>query len=272
MIRRSPSPTRNYSILSNSVLTDSELTWEARGLLAYLLSKPDNWKVLPKALVKESPKAGRDKVYRMLEELKCAGYIVAEQMRLEGGQMGGMEYVVYDTPQEQEPELSGDFTVSGFAVSGSAVSGSAVSGESGCIVNTHSYKELSRANTETTNDSGESGSEMAVAEKSARKKREYTPEFEQLWNLYPRKTGRTNAVDAYHARVRGGLAHDEMLQAVINYARVKSSTPLHYLMHFSTFFGPHERWKDYLDGAAGILEADGSARTMNILQQFIEGD
>jgi hypothetical protein len=243
------------------VLADDTLSWEARGLLAYLLSKPDNWQVLPKALIKESPNAGRDKVYRILDELKSAGYIMSEQIRGTNGQMGAMEYVVYDTPQAEEPQVSGDFTVTGNTVSGKTVYGNAVSGKHGRIVNTDSYQELNEPITEENNDSGESVTEIVVAEKPARKKRDYTPEFMRLWGIYPRQVNITASIDKYNQLLNDGVSYEEMLTAVTNYARVKASTSVQYLMHFTTFFGPHERWKDYLDGASGLLEAEQSERS-----------
>ena len=34
---------RNYTVLGNHLLTDRKLSWEARGLLCYPLSRPDDW-------------------------------------------------------------------------------------------------------------------------------------------------------------------------------------------------------------------------------------
>jgi hypothetical protein len=127
-IRRSPSALRrNFTIVSNPTITDSRLSWEARGLLVYLLSKPDHWKVNVKHLISESPSAGREKIYRILNELEAAGYITQEQTRCEGGEFSEMERIVHDIS---------DSTVVGKTVYGKTVNGSAVYGKPVDIVNT----------------------------------------------------------------------------------------------------------------------------------------
>jgi len=127
-IRRSPSALRrNFTIVSNPTITDSRLSWEARGLLVYLLSKPDHWKVNVKHLISESPSAGREKVYRILNELEEAGYITQEQTRCKGGEFSEMERIVHDVSES---------TVVGKTVYGKTVNGSAVYGKPVDIVNT----------------------------------------------------------------------------------------------------------------------------------------
>jgi hypothetical protein len=56
------------------------ISWEARGLHAYLMSKPDNWQVIMSELISAGP-AGKDKMRRMLEELEGAGYLLRERIR-----------------------------------------------------------------------------------------------------------------------------------------------------------------------------------------------
>ena len=72
MIIRTPNRNR-YTIISKVPLEDGRLSWKARGLLSYLLSKPDNWTVVVAHLVKEAPD-GRDSVRAGLRELEDAGY------------------------------------------------------------------------------------------------------------------------------------------------------------------------------------------------------
>ena len=36
---------RQYVIIEQSVVEDSRLSWAARGILGYLLSRPDNWQI-----------------------------------------------------------------------------------------------------------------------------------------------------------------------------------------------------------------------------------
>lgn len=141
MIRRSPSQLRgNFTILANATLSDARLSWEARGLLSFLLSKPDHWVINVKHLINESPSAGRDKIYSMLKELEDSGYLTQERKRDNQGHWGETERVVHELPTVS--------TVSGFAVSGSAVSG-----KSGDIVSTEVKKVLNKERTEFNSSS-----------------------------------------------------------------------------------------------------------------------
>lgn len=108
-IRRAPDDERGaYTIIDNSTLQDKCLTWEARGMLAFLLSKPSKWSVQVGNLVSASPNAKRDKVYALLSELETAGYIVTKRMHDDEGRFTGIERWVYELPQP----------ISGISVSG----------------------------------------------------------------------------------------------------------------------------------------------------------
>lgn len=92
-IIRTKSPHR-FTIVSNELLVESNpLSWEATGLLVYLLSKPDNWKISIAALTKIG-KCGKNKIESILRELKQLGYIVGKRHFT-----GKYDYYVYDTPQ-----------------------------------------------------------------------------------------------------------------------------------------------------------------------------
>jgi 1,2-phenylacetyl-CoA epoxidase PaaB subunit len=86
----------NYSIVSNYTFNDSRLTWEARGVLAYLLTKPDGWVVRRTDLVKQAPN-GEYQIRRILKELQSNGYMVREKKRHSSGKF---YYVteVYEQP------------------------------------------------------------------------------------------------------------------------------------------------------------------------------
>src|SRR5512147_319226 len=107
MIVRAPRPQAGYTVLRNETLSDRRLSWAARGLLAYLLSKPDHWRVSPAHLVTETADArvssGRDAVYALLGELETAGYIVRVQGRAEDGRMAEVERHIHEEPQPSAP-------------------------------------------------------------------------------------------------------------------------------------------------------------------------
>lgn len=97
MIIRSPRPDR-YAIISNETLRDSRLSFRARGVLAYLLSMPDNWQTSSDRLAKETTE-GRDAIRAALRELQSAGYIARHRSQGDDGRWKS-ELIVWDHPDD----------------------------------------------------------------------------------------------------------------------------------------------------------------------------
>lgn len=87
-----------YARIDNRALRDKALSWKARGLLAYLLSMPDNWETNIEHLAKQGPD-GRAAVSAGLKELQKAGYLHRQRVRGESGRMSGWESVIHEQPQ-----------------------------------------------------------------------------------------------------------------------------------------------------------------------------
>ena len=102
-IIRGPRRTGNFYVLDKTISEDVRLTWAARGLLIYLLGKPDHWRVSPAALRNETSASrkptGRDGVYALLDELIQAGYVTRTQERLPSGLLGETNYLVSEAPE-----------------------------------------------------------------------------------------------------------------------------------------------------------------------------
>lgn len=73
----------NYTSISNAFLQDNSLSFEARGLGASLLSRPDDWEINVNALMIEG-NIGRDKVRKIINELIQAGYMYRSKNRTSG--------------------------------------------------------------------------------------------------------------------------------------------------------------------------------------------
>lgn len=97
MIKRSPRPEAHYLIVTNQVVRDSTLSFKARGILAYLLSMPDNWKVSASAIARASDRDGRESILTGLKELENAGYLKRWKHKDDAGNITN-ESVIYDTP------------------------------------------------------------------------------------------------------------------------------------------------------------------------------
>ena len=71
---------QRFLVVDQRVVEDERLSWAARGVVCYLLSRPGNWKVLPRDLQKRGD-LGRDGIYRVLRELLKVGYAEYHQIR-----------------------------------------------------------------------------------------------------------------------------------------------------------------------------------------------
>lgn len=96
MIRRAPRPDNGFTIIHNATLRDCHLSWRARGLLAYILSLPDNWTVTSGHLEQQAPE-GREAVRAGLRELERHGYMTRHRFHRADGTWA-YETVVYDVP------------------------------------------------------------------------------------------------------------------------------------------------------------------------------
>lgn len=92
-----------YVIVDQAAVEDRLLSWAARGLLAYLLSRPDDWKVLVNDLKKRG-NLGRDGIYALLRELRQAGYVHFVRNRDAQGRMRGGTYIVSEILHPASPD------------------------------------------------------------------------------------------------------------------------------------------------------------------------
>lgn len=85
----------NYTQVCNSILDDTRLSWQAKGLLCYLLRLPDNWTVY-KAEVQTHSKNGREAFETAWKELEEVGHIVTGQQPTDKGKFGPKDYLVIE--------------------------------------------------------------------------------------------------------------------------------------------------------------------------------
>lgn len=93
-----------YLAISRALTQDRRLSFEARGVLAYLLSKPSDWVVRIPDLQKEGS-CGRDRIYRILKELRDAGYLHRDQEHQPNGAFVWGPYRVYEQPFTDKADM-----------------------------------------------------------------------------------------------------------------------------------------------------------------------
>jgi hypothetical protein len=89
----------NYVVMAKHGLQDDRLSWKAKGILAYMLSMPDDWVFYTEELETHA-KDGIDGLRSGLRELKECGYINRYPVKdPETGRIASWETVLYEIPQ-----------------------------------------------------------------------------------------------------------------------------------------------------------------------------
>ena len=91
--------TKNYTVMANHHLKDRRLSLRSKGLLSVMLSLPEEWDYTLKGLAVIS-KEGVDAIGEAVKELERVGYIIRTRQRDDHGRLRGMEYVIYEQPQQ----------------------------------------------------------------------------------------------------------------------------------------------------------------------------
>ena len=85
-----------FVMIDRRIFENDGLSLKAKGLLGYLLSRPDNWTICMADLVKRT-KDGKASVRSAIEELENCGYVTKVQLR-DGNLFNGYEYTVHELP------------------------------------------------------------------------------------------------------------------------------------------------------------------------------
>ena len=92
--------TRDYTVMCNHHLKDSNLSLKAKGLLSMMLSLPDEWNYTTRGLAAIC-KEGVDAIGKTLKELELAGYIIRRQLRGKDGRISDTEYTIFEKPRNR---------------------------------------------------------------------------------------------------------------------------------------------------------------------------
>lgn len=178
MIKRAPRAA-NYSVIDNRLLDNEFLSWGAKGLLCYLLSKPDNWIISREQLSKASSN-GQCSVRGFINELESAGYVKRTRTQTPDGKFH-WESTVSEVPEmpggkpQQDDEPLVGFPPMVFPPM-----------ENRPVISTN------RTSTEIVKEKHTKRTRTQAADRVAR-----AAEFEAIWAQYPKKgAGKTASLAA----------------------------------------------------------------------------
>ena len=205
--------TADYTVISNTHFKEKEMSLKAKGLLSLMLSLPDDWNYSIAGLVTLS-KDGRESVLSALNELEQFGYLRRTKALDEKKRFAGYDYDIYEKPQAENPFTENPHTGN-------------TKTENPPQLNTN----ISNTNQLNTNLSNTENNILC--------------EFDELWELYPRKKGKPQALKAYRKARKNGATFEEVKQGIKDYCKQIEAlnTDAEFIKHGSTWFN-NEAWKD----------------------------
>jgi len=262
MIVRAPRPESHFVQIRNEVIRDRRLSYKARGLLAYMLSFPDNYRITADLLAESSDSDGRRAVLSGLDELRETGYLVTVTERDAKGQFAKTSFI-YDDPQTPNiTEMNGHYPKSDYAKSENRT------------INTEHLEQNTR--TTTIHHSPEPFPELTPSEPHrepeippalvtpdlpvAYARVSYSPLFEVFWQVYPRRVGKKAAYGAWKQAIcetDAGL----IIAAAERYAHDPNRED-QFTAHPQTWLR-QGRWDDEPLPAKSTRQATGGERRMD---------
>lgn len=178
-----------YTVLNNGIFRDENLSAKSLGILAKMLSLPDNWEFSETGLCSIFKKDGRSSIRSGLKELEENGYLVRSRVRDESGKLTSTEWTVSDHPMFENPMLENPML------------------ENRTQYNTKEYntKEF------ITKD---------IPPISPKGKTDCSDLFNQFWTAYPKHIAKQSAVKAFEKLKPDEKLLEAMLKAI---ARQKES-------------------------------------------------
>lgn len=229
-----------FTQISNIMLEDNRLSWKAKGLLAYMLSRPNNWKITKTDLYNRATE-GRDAMQKGLNELKECGYLHTYP-HYKDGQLNGWIWEYDDapfTPEEREfsttenPHKTGE-NVLEFSTTENQYDRISARQDSSTYNNTKA-NNTNLNNTKAKEKKNKSADSLQFEE-----------EFGRFWKLYPRKTKRVDALNSFiKARKVKKIPYETIESGLYKYLDYleAQNTEEQFITHGSTWLN-QRRWED----------------------------
>ena len=147
-----------FVMIDKRIFTDKKLSYRAKGVLGYLLSRPDDWVVNMVDVANQSTE-GRDAVITAVNELMKHGYVERIEHR-ENGRFKSYEYLVYEVPK---PVVPSDDTAHWKTVNGKSVNGLSGNGKSATTNKDITKKEYKESNAPAQNSEIDLSTEKPTA-------------------------------------------------------------------------------------------------------------
>lgn len=223
----------NFTCIDNHLFNDKTLSMKAKGLLAQILSLPDDWKYSVNGLASLFSD-GRDAVNGAINELIDHGYITRTRIINELGTFDGYRYDIYEKPQTADEEIADiPFTDKPFTEEPFT--------DNSTVLNTN----ISNTNILNTNNIIDTPLSPAENPKLATKEDKIKLLFEMFWRAYPRKDDKKRAYAKFKAIKNIEKVLPDILEDIENKKRSEQWNEKggKFIPMPSTYLN-NERWND----------------------------
>lgn len=211
---------KNYTTINNTGLRDERLTWKAKGILAYILSLPDDWVFYMEEVAKHS-KDKIDSLKSGMKELKEHGYVKRFPVKDEKGKITRWETIIYEVPQVEFPLVD-------------------IPSVGKPPVENPPLLSTNIPSTNNTNSPQKKSPRKNVSDS-------YSEEFENLWKTYPKKIDKKQGYKSFKAANKKH-SFEIIMSGVKGYADhiKRNGTETKFVKHASTFFN-NECYLEYVE-------------------------
>lgn len=221
----------NFVTVHKDFIHDSNISWKAKGILLYLLSRPDDWQIYETELEQHSTD-GLSGLKSGIKELEEIGYIQRNRKRDESGRLNGYEYLVYEQPHHIR------FSNVGKTVNGKTNNGKTVNGKS------HTTNNNSTNNDLTNNNSTNNDSNILSGDPTAYPYREVINYLNKQTGKQYKSTTKKNQT-VIRARTDEGFTLDDFKRVIDNKVSEWKGTDMEKYLRPETLFGT--KFEGYLN-------------------------
>ena len=93
---------RDYTVVNNTYIKDTRLSWQSKGVMTYLLSLPEDW-VIHMEEIQQHASNGRDSLRSAIRELKQYGYLEQHQEK-KNGRFSSCVYKIIENPMTDKQQ------------------------------------------------------------------------------------------------------------------------------------------------------------------------
>ena len=236
----------NFVIIDKAFLLNEEISLKAKGLLALLLSYPDNWQFYKAEIVQHTTDK-ENSLNSGLKELIENGYIVRKQRKDENGKFEGYEYHVYEKPSTEKPSTEKPSTEKPSTEKPSTEKPSTEkpSTEKPSTEKPSTEKPILLNNKNTKNKNTKNKNTKTTPSP------ELVSEFKEWYSKYPHPRNEQQTMKNY-INTRKTYSAEQLMTALNNYlAEIEEQhTDKRYIKYSTNFVGQEKAFVDYLDTPA----------------------